>query len=182
MTVLAHLLKYLSVSHKRQLIWYRGRYDMNNEERLALADRVQQIIQNKQPQYLIYKEKEKIEKELSREKYWCGEWERISSMKSIWRKYKVWLLIAVFYTIYGIVKSLKILKPKLSHWRDRSSASGGSPHRWKMFWRCLARQATSISKSGSRRLEFIELHQTESLFEIWNAQFTPGIMTFTTLT
>ena len=42
---------------------------MNNEERLALAERVQQIIQDKQPQYRIFKEKEKIEKELSREKY-----------------------------------------------------------------------------------------------------------------
>lgn len=42
---------------------------MNNKERLALADRVQQIIQHRQPQYHINKEKEKIEKELSREKF-----------------------------------------------------------------------------------------------------------------
>jgi hypothetical protein len=42
---------------------------MDNKERLALAERVQQIIQNKQPQCRIFKEKEKIEKELSREKY-----------------------------------------------------------------------------------------------------------------
>ncbi len=48
---------------------YHGRYDMNNKERLALADRVQQIIQNQQPQYHINKEREKIEKEFSRKKF-----------------------------------------------------------------------------------------------------------------
>jgi hypothetical protein len=42
---------------------------MSNKERLALADRVQQSIQNKQTQYHINKEREKIEKELSREKF-----------------------------------------------------------------------------------------------------------------
>ena len=46
---------------------------MNNKERLALADRVQQIIQNRQPQYHSNKEREKIEKELSREKFWSAE-------------------------------------------------------------------------------------------------------------
>ena len=31
-------------------------------------------------------------------------------MKSIWHKYKVWLLIGVFYTAYGVVKGFKMLK------------------------------------------------------------------------
>jgi hypothetical protein len=31
-------------------------------------------------------------------------------MKYIWQKYKIWLLIAVFYTAYLLVKSFKILK------------------------------------------------------------------------
>ena len=31
-------------------------------------------------------------------------------MKWIWHKYKIWLLIGVFYAAYGVVKSFKMLK------------------------------------------------------------------------
>jgi hypothetical protein len=31
-------------------------------------------------------------------------------MKTIWQKYKVWLLIVMFYTAYLAVKSLKVLR------------------------------------------------------------------------
>jgi len=31
-------------------------------------------------------------------------------MKSIWHKYKIWLLIGMFYTAYCAVKSFKMLK------------------------------------------------------------------------
>ena len=40
---------------------------MNNKERLALADRVQRNIQHNLSQYRIFREKEKIEKELKRD-------------------------------------------------------------------------------------------------------------------
>jgi hypothetical protein len=31
-------------------------------------------------------------------------------MKTIWQKYKIWLLIVMFYAAYLAVKSLKVLK------------------------------------------------------------------------
>ena len=31
-------------------------------------------------------------------------------MKTIWQKYKIWLLIVLFYAAYMLAKSLKILK------------------------------------------------------------------------
>ena len=31
-------------------------------------------------------------------------------MKFIWQKYKTWLLILVFYAVYGAIKSFKMLK------------------------------------------------------------------------
>ena len=31
-------------------------------------------------------------------------------MKYIWHKYKIWLLIVVFYTVYCVVKSYKMIK------------------------------------------------------------------------
>jgi len=34
----------------------------------------------------------------------------IKQMKGIWQKYKVWLLIWLFYTAYGFIKCIKMLK------------------------------------------------------------------------
>ena len=31
-------------------------------------------------------------------------------MKGIWKKYKVWLLIWLFYTAYWLVKGIKLMK------------------------------------------------------------------------
>ena len=36
-------------------------------------------------------------------------------MKTIWHKYKIWLLIIVFYTAYCVAKSFKMFKQMDSH-------------------------------------------------------------------
>jgi len=61
-------------------------------------------------QYGAIREKEKIEKEFRRGKSWSIDLEWIFIMKCIWHKYKIWLLIGVFYTAYCVIKSFKILK------------------------------------------------------------------------
>ena len=35
---------------------------------------------------------------------------RIFIMKSIWQKYKIWLLIAGFYAVYSVLRIFKMLK------------------------------------------------------------------------
>lgn len=34
----------------------------------------------------------------------------IKPMKGIWQKYKVWLLVWFFYTAYGLIKSIQVLR------------------------------------------------------------------------
>ncbi len=34
----------------------------------------------------------------------------VNPMKGIWQKYKVWLLIWLFYTAYGLIKSIQLFK------------------------------------------------------------------------
>ena len=46
-------------------------------------------------------------------------------MKGIWQKYKIWLLIGVFYSAYWVVKGFKMLK-RIDIHRIKLSADGSN--------------------------------------------------------